>query len=106
MNHFTIPITCSILLLTLSACINETDTTQQPNVSTEQPGHTSEASSSEIQLPFTSSNEESGDSLDQNEPFVLDDFRNAIDSIVQDSIQEEVEKAVEDEMSKNTNNQK
>lgn len=106
MNHFTIPITCSILLLPLSACNNEADTTQQPNVSAEQSEHISGSSSPEIQLPFTQSNEESGDSLDQNELFVLDDFRNAIDSVVQNSIQEEVEKAVEDEMSKNTNNQK
>lgn len=106
MNHLTISITCSIFLLSLSACNNETDTTQQPTVSAEQPGPISEPSSPQIQLPFTSPNEESGDSLDQNEPFVLDDFRNAINSIVQDSIQEEVEKAVEEEISKNTNNQK
>ena len=105
MKHITKPITCSILLLTLNACNNELDTTPQPSVSTEQPEQISDpASPPQIQLPFTSSNEESDDSLEQNEPLTLDGFRNAIDSVVQDSIQEEVEKAVEDEISKNTSN--
>lgn len=88
-------ITYSLLLLTLCACDNKaknTNTDEQEKIVSPM------SSSPHIQLPSANN-----DNLEHNPPVVLDDdFRNAINSVVQDSIQEEVKKAVKDELSKKT----
>jgi hypothetical protein len=102
MKYLTTSVISSILIL--SACDSETDIFQKSIDSNKQGEITSGVPLAQDSVIIDSENTtKQNDIQEQQEPFVLSDFRNAIDSVVHDSIQEEVEEAVEHAIAKQTN---
>ncbi len=111
MKYLIVYTVLNIILLSLSACDSGTEIAQklkdissQANKTPEDslvksPPKTSEQEIERIQASASDLNNEF--SQEQNEPLTLTDFRNAINTVVQDSVQEQVEKAVENEIAKN-----
>ncbi len=109
MKNLTNPTIFCITLLALSACDNKTEINQLANDLSKQTEQSSEVSIKQQQKSIDSvsaSQEDVNDDEEESQPLELIDFRNAIDSVVQDSIQEEVDKAVANEMTKNADKQK
>jgi hypothetical protein len=117
MKYLTASVAFSIMLFTLNGCENETGSPLKSNELGKQTGKTSELSLTQAPIidsenssmqtqPSLTLNKENNDSQKADAPFALTDFRSAIDMVVQDSIQEEVETAVENELAKNADKQK
>lgn len=102
MKYLVTPLSISIIVLTLTACNDKTEQvgetvkeTPQTEVTIKKPEDRSSkmvATSKEAPAPK--------ETKPQINPINVDDFRSAIDDVVQDSIQESVESAVEDAVSK------
>lgn len=94
-------ITINLLILTISACNNQSDNNgeQAAPVLKGEVSVESESHNSDNHLP-SQENVTKQQENEDTQPFSLDEFRNAIDEVVQESIQEDVEKAVQDEVAK------
>ena len=107
MKSLVTPLSISIIVLALTACNDKTENIEQAGEVEGTPSQTEITMKKPVDRSNETTDSEEATTLDKAEknkapmkPINLDDFRSAIDDVVQDSIQESVENAVEDAVSK------